>query len=129
MSRIAQRSPKCVEHISPLPRWIAPQLTLLSERNPVSDGERLGERGKREARAEPKPLPRPTSALGRQIGCYVLQPYQIVKDLRTGRVSERPSTSLTATSIRSWRGRRPTVCRAGRRRSRMWDRRRPRLQT
>ena len=34
MPRVAKRSPQTVEQGSPLPRWIPPQLTLLSEMAP-----------------------------------------------------------------------------------------------
>ena len=74
---------------------------------------------KREAEADAANAAKTDIGWGHQIRVYVLQPYQLVKDLRTGVTSTAPRTCSTATSTGSW----PRPCRsaspARRSRSRM----------
>ena len=59
--------------------------------------------------ARPRPTPRTPAKTdigwGHQIRSYVLQPYQLVKDLRTGVTSTAPSDVLDGDLDRSWRPR------------------------
>ena len=75
---------------------------------------------KREAEADEANAAKTDIGWGHQIRSYVLQPYQLVKDLRTGMTSTRPATCSTAISTDSW----PPPCRseslARRSRSKMW---------
>ena len=68
---------------------------------------------KREAEADAANAAKTDIGWGHQIRSYVLQPYQLVKDLRTGVTSTvARATCSTATSTASWRPR----CRSGLRR-------------
>ena len=64
---------------------------------------------KREAEASAANAAKTDIGWGHQIRSYVLQPYQLVKDLRTGVTSTAPATCSTATSTGSW----PRPCRSG----------------
>jgi peptide chain release factor 2 len=63
---------------------------------------------KREAEADAANAAKTDIGWGHQIRSYVLQPYQLVKDLRTGVTSTAPATCSTATSTASW----PRPCRS-----------------
>ena len=67
---------------------------------------------KREEKANAAAASKTEIGWGHQIRSYVLQPYQLVKDLRTGTQSTDPQRCSTATSTPSSRRRWPSACRA-----------------
>ncbi len=76
---------------------------------------------KREAEAAAEQAAKTDIGWGHQIRSYVLQPYQLVKDLRTGVQSGTPQEVLTAPSTPSWKPPSPSApMAAGRDRWRMW---------
>jgi hypothetical protein len=74
---------------------------------------------KREAEADAANAAKTDIGWGHQIRSYVLQPYQLVKDLRTGSPRPAPPTFSTATSTASWRRRCRSASPGRRSRSRM----------
>ena len=65
---------------------------------------------KREEKANAEAADKTEIGWGHQIRSYVLQPYQLVKDLRTGTQTTNPQGCSTATSTRSSKARSPTKC-------------------
>ena len=68
---------------------------------------------KREAAADAMNATKTDIGWGHQIRSYVLQPYQMVKDLRTGVETGRPRRCSTAISTASSRPRSPPASKAG----------------
>jgi len=77
---------------------------------------------RREAEANAMQASRTEIGWGHQIRSYVLQPYQLVKDLRTGHTSGRRPRCSTANSTTSCRPRWRSASMRGLRASRTWSR-------